>query len=152
MRVNTEAIPSLSLNLGKYDKMTCNTHFCLFYCKKSPPIISGTLNCINPQSNGYVCDARSGCGMQWGHLPQKMHCGPQSRMGTWVGTTARCRYFLHLVLSVGKAEWPGSFEKHSMLCYGKLEQGQGPQQAETLSSFRASLDKAGQPFECLHWS
>lgn len=26
------------------------------------------------------------------------------------------------------------------------------QQAETLRIFRASLDKAEQPFECLHWS
>lgn len=79
MRMNIRAIPSLSLSLGKYDKITCNTHLCLFYCKKNPPIISGTLNCINPASNGCACDPQSGSGMQWGHtLPQKMlylHCG-----------------------------------------------------------------------------
>lgn len=62
------------------------------------------------------------------------------------------RDFLHLVLPVGKAESPGSLEKHNMLCYGKQEQGQGVQQTEILSSFRASLHKAGQPLECLCWS
>lgn len=37
------------------------------------------------------------------------------------------------------------------LCHGKWEQGQGAASRDP-QDFRASLDKAEQPFECLHWS
>lgn len=66
-----------------------------FTVRKTLPIISGTLNCINPQSNGCVCDPRSGSGMQGGHSSAPEDAVPAlwvtQQAVPWVGTTGMVR-------------------------------------------------------------
>lgn len=56
VRASTRAITSLSLNLGKCDKMILNTLPWLLYSKESPPIISSTLSWIKTQNDDYALE------------------------------------------------------------------------------------------------